>query len=115
MPDTDGGNGSGSIETGIWDICSTPRGRSAIIALFDAGDGIDREELTNLVFEREADAGTVKKYESVRVGLYQTYLPRMQQAGLIEWDRDEDVVRATEFCTDLAEAISEVESRLRSR
>lgn len=97
----------------LWDILSTRRGRVVVKALADSDcrNGVGRPELTDRVFDHEADVGTVSKYESVRVGLHQTYLPRMKDAGMVEWD-DNDVVIPTDLCLDLAEAMDEVQRKV---
>lgn len=38
----------------------------------------------------------------VYIGLYQCHLPKMDDAGVIEWDKDRTVVRATALATPLS-------------
>lgn len=94
----------------MWEVCTSERGRAAIEAIADHPDGIEREPLTDEVYaiEYARTAHGVfddSQRDSVRIGLYQTHLPRLDASGIIVWDRDDDVIYPTKACDVISKAI----------
>lgn len=82
----------------IFDLLSAGRRRAVLRHLEHELDEVSFSDLTEAVAIKEglpAD-GTPDDYKKVYVSLYQTHVPKLEQAGVIEYDRDENTVSLTE-------------------
>ncbi len=71
------------------------------------------EEGTTTAIPPSDDTGPEADLESVRLALYHIHLPKLDDAGLIEWDRDRNQVsKGPRFKTvvDLLERLDETDS-----
>lgn len=95
-------NGSG--ETGeldldaVFDALSDQRRRHVISCLLADGRAMALSDLARIVAEREADGADRQiDFETVRgieTSLYHVHVPKLAAAGVVEYDRDRDLVRA---------------------
>ncbi len=82
----------------IFDLLSAGRRRAVLRHLEHELDEVSFSELTEAVAVEEglpAD-GTPDDYKKVYVSLYQTHVPKLEEAGVLEYDRDENTVALTE-------------------
>ena len=103
------GSRDGSVDlskSDIFDLLRNQRRRFVVYYLQDHGD--DSVELGTLatqiaVWENTVPAGEVSADQRKRVytALQQTHLPRMDDAGIIEFDSSRGTIRATDSLTDL--------------
>lgn len=84
----------------IFDLLSNSRRRMVLFYLREHGSEITPTELAEEVAAIENDVETAdlthKQRKRVYVSLHQTHLPRLADAGIIEYDRDDGIVRLTE-------------------
>jgi len=84
-----------------FELLNNPRRRYVLYLLDDAPeDGLEIGELASLVAAWEQDTPvadlTQQQRKRVYVSLYQTHVVRMEDLGVVEFDRDSGVVRLTE-------------------
>jgi len=102
----DAGDGSGSdpesslSDSDVFDVLRNSRRRAALPYLLDAEEPVTVRELTKHVAAEEYDT-TVEdvssdQHKRVYTGLYQCHLPRLDDFGVVEFDREAKTVRADE-------------------
>jgi DNA-binding transcriptional ArsR family regulator len=75
-------------------LLSNPRRRRIIAVLHEVGGEACVREIVRRVAEMEMGAPSDwRSRKSVYTGLIQNHLPRMSQAGLVEYDRKDDTIR----------------------
>jgi hypothetical protein len=105
------GSGVSAVEAGdestlddVYSLLSNRRRRFVIHRLLQTGDTCSLRDLSRMVaaWEYEKEPREVSATERHRVynGLQQLHLPKLDRAGLVEYDADRGVVRPT---TELAE------------
>lgn len=95
----------------MFDVLSDRRRRHVLASVLDHGQGIALSELAEDVATRDTGAsrGEVPPHpgenrmevsgdpvQKLTVSLYHTHLPKLEEAGYVEYDPDSDVVRPTE-------------------
>jgi DNA-binding transcriptional ArsR family regulator len=84
----------------VFEILSNPRRRFTIYYLRQHGEPVDLQELAAQVaaWENEVDVEELTKQERKRVyvSLYQTHVPKLADAGIIDYDQDAGTVELTE-------------------
>lgn len=96
---SDGGIG-GSVLDELFDVLSDRRRRFVLYHLGDAGGSTTRDALVDRIAAREAadGDGDGPNREHVVAELHHVHLPRLSDAGLIEYDqRNGDVVVTEKF------------------
>lgn len=74
------------------DLLATPR-RSRIMDVLDERGAVSLTALADILAEDEAGPGyKTADRKRVYVGIYQTHLPRMDSAGVVEFDDDRGIV-----------------------
>lgn len=90
-----GDNGWGSLEgipTGWYDVIRHPRRIHLLDILDDSHTPLSLTALTTAVVETEGgDVSNEQARHDVRVSLVHTHLPRLADAGVIEWDTETGV------------------------
>lgn len=90
----------------VFDLLSSPRRRFVLYYLNQVDDEVEIGELADEVaaWENETDVEdlTSQQRKRVYVSLYQTHVPKMEDAGIIDYDSD----RGTVSLADQAEDIS---------
>ena len=81
---------SDALDT-AFDLLATERRRHALYCLREADDPIPLLELADRVAEREADAPGDQR-ERVAVSLGQVHLPKLDDAGVIDFDGHDQLV-----------------------
>lgn len=95
---SDSTTGSELSEDLVFDLLSAGRRRAVLRHLEHELGEVTFSELTEAVAIEEglpAD-GTPDDYKKVYVSLYQTHVPKLQEAGVLEYDRDENTVALTD-------------------
>lgn len=84
----------------IFDLLSNSRRRMVLFYLREHGGEMSptdlAEEVAAIENEVDVDELNYKQRKRVYVSLHQTHLPRLADAGVVHYDKDEGVVRLTE-------------------
>lgn len=107
--ETTGGNDREGTETlskdQAFDVLRNGRRRAVISCLRDRGGELSVKELSTCVAAEEYDVSAAdlspEQYKRVYTGLYQCHLDRMEELGVIEFDRDENAVRLDDVASNL--------------
>ncbi|GAB7011603.1 DUF7344 domain-containing protein [Halorubrum trueperi] len=103
MPDIDTRTLSQDI---AFDLLSNARRRFVLRRLQEASEPIELGDLAGDLAAAETgvpvDELTAQQRKRTYVSLYQTHIPKMVEAGVIEYDRDAGTVSATERVDELA-------------
>ncbi|NHN49917.1 hypothetical protein G9464_20315 [Halostella sp. JP-L12] len=86
-------------ETVLYEVLSDPQRRHALAALRRCGGTLALADLAMEVARMEADDETAfsKEYaQRVEIALYHNHVPRMTDAGVVEFDEERRVVRLHE-------------------
>lgn len=92
-------------EDAIFDVLSERRRRDAI-GILDELDGgpVGAREIADRIATDEADSIVREEDEKrVYVALYQCHLPKLEDADVVEWDRDAKMVAAGRYFDEVAE------------
>lgn len=100
-----------------YDLLSNPRRRYVLYYLGREGNPVSIGTLADRVAAWENDT-TVEEVGSqerkrVYVSLYQTHVPKLQEAGLVRYEQDEGTVELTDRITELTAHIGSPESQRR--
>lgn len=80
----------------VFDILSSPRRRYVLYLLRDAGEPVELTTLAEHVAAWENDVEiddiTEQERKRVYVSLYQTHIPRLDEAGVVEYDKETGLV-----------------------
>lgn len=89
----------------VFEILSNTRRRMVLYYLRWYGGSVSVQELVGEVAALQNDIAvedlTRQQRKRVYVSLYQTHLPKLEEAGLIEYDDDEGIVRLTDSAGDI--------------
>jgi hypothetical protein len=89
--------------TELFQLLQSPRRRGVLrhVASNPDRDSFDAwplaREIAAWEYETDPAAVTPEEHQRVYVSLYQTHLPRLDEAALVEYDADEKVVHSTEL------------------
>lgn len=96
----------------VFEVLKSPRRRYALYYLRQEGGEIELSDLTEQVaaWENETtpSALTTEQRKRVYISLYQTHLPKLDEANIVEYDRDEGIVRLGDRASDLDIYLSDV-------
>lgn len=100
----------------VYRILSAHRRRLLLLILDDRDDGeVSVSELTREIASRETDAEPLAvpedTYERTYVAVYQSHLPTLATANVVEWDRDAGLVRCRRPVSVLTEVIRDIDQR----
>ena len=100
----------------VFDLLSSPRRRFVLYYLNQVDEEVEIGELADEVaaWENETDVDdlTSQQRKRVYVSLYQTHVPKMEDAGIIEYDSDRGTVALADQAEDISAYLSrEEESR----
>lgn len=88
-----------------FDVLRNSRRRSVISCLRAHGQAMSVKEVTRCVASEEYDVPveelTAKQTKRVYTGLYQCHLERMDEIGVIDFDKDDNTVSLSEAAADL--------------
>jgi hypothetical protein len=97
----------GSLDN-LFNVISNGRRRYVLYYLYRNPGPVELRELTDQLaaYEAGVDVEDVEENEtqSVYISLYQTHLPKMENAGLVEYDQDEKLIQLTERARMAAES-----------
>lgn len=83
----------------VFDILSSPRRRYLLYYLHQAGEPVSIQELSAQIAAWEndipADELTSQQQKRVYVSLYQTHIPKLEEAGIAEYNQEDGTVRLT--------------------
>ncbi|WP_115863543.1 DUF7344 domain-containing protein [Halorussus litoreus] len=89
----------------VFEVLKSPRRRYALYYLRREGGESDLSDLTEQVaaWENETTVAALSTEQRKRVyiSLYQTHLPKLDEANIVEYDRDEGVVRLADRASDV--------------
>ncbi|SFR52727.1 DUF7344 domain-containing protein [Halogeometricum limi] len=89
----------------VFRILSNRRRRLALYLLFDASGSVDRDELASqlVAWERGVDVDDVPRdaVTTLNVELEHVHLPRLREANVVSYGRDERTLTLTETATRL--------------
>lgn len=89
----------------VFDILSSPRRRYVLYYLRDTGEAMKLTDLAEQVAAWENDTEpediTDKERKRVYVSLYQTHIPRLEEAGIIAYDQDSGTVALANEASDI--------------
>ncbi|KZN23573.1 MULTISPECIES: hypothetical protein [unclassified Haladaptatus] len=102
---------SGLSQDQVFEVLKSPRRRYALYYLRREGGIVELSDLTDQVAVWENDTTlsglTSEQRKRVYISLYQTHLPKLDDAGIVEYDRDEGEIslsrRARELDTYLGD------------
>ncbi|USZ68094.1 hypothetical protein NGM10_15350 [Halorussus salilacus] len=96
----------------VFEVLKSPRRRYALYYLRREGGETELSDLTEQVaaWENETTTAalTTEQRKRVYISLYQTHLPKLDEADIVEYDRDAGVVRLGERAGDLNIYLGEV-------
>jgi DNA-binding transcriptional ArsR family regulator len=100
------GNQKGDLsQDALFSLLSNPRRRFILQHLKGVGEGIELQDLAAEVAawenETDRDALTDKQRKRLYVSLYQTHIPKLEEAGIVEYDDDSGEIRLTERGSDV--------------
>lgn len=103
MSDTDNTSLSQDV---AFDLLSNARRRFVLRQLQEGPDPIELGDLAGELAAKENDVSvgelSAQQRKRTYVSLYQTHIPKMVEAGVIEYDRDAGVVSSTDHVDELA-------------
>ncbi|WP_227353391.1 DUF7344 domain-containing protein [Haladaptatus salinisoli] len=108
---TESSSGSRTLSRDVaFEILTNARRRYALAYLRSQADAVSIGELAEEVAAWEHDTTTElvssKERKSVYTSLYQTHLPKMADAGVVEYDRQRGVVRLRDTADELDDYLS---------
>ena len=100
FPKSTGGPPEGLLRADVFELLKNSRRRSVLAYFYEQrSDAVSLQELVDYVTARETnrDAGAIDADDrtAVYVSLHQTHLPRLEEHGTIEYDRNGNVVSIT--------------------
>lgn len=99
----------------VYDILSNGRRRFVIYLLRDEGEPIPLSELSDRVAAWENDLPvdelTDQQIKRVYVSLYQTHIPKLEDSGIVEYDKDSGLVSLTSNVSSLDAYLPEEDQR----
>lgn len=97
----------------VFDLLSSPRRRFVLYYLNQVDGEVEIGELADEVaaWENDTDVDdlTSQQRKRVYVSLYQTHVPKMEDAGIIEYDSDRGVVALADQADDISAYLSREE------
>jgi DNA-binding transcriptional ArsR family regulator len=89
----------------VFEVLKSPRRRYALYYLRQEGGETQLSDLTEQVaaWENETTpaALSTEQRKRVYISLYQTHLPKLDEANIVDYDRDEGIVRLGDRASDL--------------
>lgn len=89
----------------VFEVLKSPRRRYALYYLRQEGGETELSDLTEQVaaWENETTptALTTEQRKRVYISLYQTHLPKLDEGNIVDYDRDEGIVRLGSRASDL--------------
>lgn len=85
-----------------WDLLRNRRRRQVIVAVANTDDGetTTTREVAERIAAYENDKPVSElsstEYKRIRIGIYQEHLPRLDDAGIIDYDQSRNTIEATE-------------------
>lgn len=76
----------------LYDLLKHQRVRQALRILFREHEELSLSNLAEEIIRKENDTVSTKEKKSVYVSLYQEFLPRLEEAGIVDWDASTGVV-----------------------
>ena len=99
----------------VFDILSSPRRRYMLYYLHRAGEPVSIQELSAQIAAWENDVPvdelTSQQQKRVYVSLYQTHIPKLEEAGIAEYDQEEGTVRLTNRVEQMDEYLADTGRR----
>lgn len=99
----------------IFDLLSNPRRRFVINYLLreDRPVGIQElsRELATWEFEVEPEELTDQQEKRIYVALYQTHVPKLEEAGVVDYDADASLIELTDAATQLQPYVDDAPAR----
>lgn len=96
------GDGPVSVDGGlsedrVFSLLAAARRRAVLRQLRDGGGELPLSEVTHRVAVDEGTSADAEagEFKAVYVSLYQTHVPALEAAGVVEYDREDKVVRLT--------------------
>jgi DNA-binding transcriptional ArsR family regulator len=81
-------------EDALYDVLANGRRRRIIACLAEQDGSVTSTELAEAIARRDAEtAGDGERTDSIRASLYHAHLPKMDDAGVVAYDRDRETVR----------------------
>lgn len=100
----------------VFDILSSPRRRYVLYFLRTTDEPVQLTDLAEQVAAWENDTEpeniTEQQRKRVYVSLYQTHIPRLDEAGVIEYDKESGNIALSEDATDIDEYLGSSEESL---
>jgi DNA-binding transcriptional ArsR family regulator len=94
----------------VFDLLSSPRRRFVLYYLRQEGAPVELRELADEVAAWENDMDveelTSQQRKRVYVSLYQTHIPKLDEAGIIEYDQDSGMVALADRADELGSYLS---------
>lgn len=95
----------------LFEMLHSPRRRQVLAYLSDRDGPVDLDDVILQVAAWENDTSVDAVSESERkriyVSLYQTHVPKLDDAGLVEYDEDEGTVKLTDLAREAGDYISD--------
>lgn len=99
----------------VFDILSSPRRRYLLYYLHQEGEPVSIQELSAQIAAWENDVPvedlTSQQQKRVYVSLYQTHIPKLEEAGIAEYDQEEGTVRLTSRVEQMDEYLADTSRR----
>lgn len=110
-----GGGDSGDLSIDVvFDLLADRRRRHVLACLLDGDRAIALSDLAEDVAVREHDRPRIEipkeRAQAIRTSLYHVHVPKLADAGVIEYDRDRNLVRASDTAVRVEHALSRTES-----
>lgn len=100
----------------VFDILSSPRRRYVLYYLRTTDESVKLTDLAEQVaaWENETDPDKITEQERKRVyvSLYQTHIPRLDDAGIIDYDKESGDIALAEDATNIDDYLSSPEETI---
>jgi hypothetical protein len=101
----------------VFDILSSSRRRYVLYRLRETEGPVELTELAEQVaaWENDTDTDQITEQERKRVyvSLYQTHIPRLDEVGLITYDKDTGMIELADDATEIDDYLSSGADRIR--
>lgn len=100
----------------VFELLSSPRRRYILYHLRQSNEPVELTTLAEQVaaWENETDVDSITEQERKRVyvSLYQTHIPRLDEAGVIEYDKDSGMVSLAAQATEIDHYLDSTEETI---
>lgn len=97
----------------FFEVTSSARRRMLLELLAEFSGPVEQRDATDMIATVEADGTPTSEDEKrVYVSLYQTHLPKLDEWGYVDWDRESGEITPTDAGAQAAALFEDIEARV---